>query len=126
MKVFITTILLVFIVATAEAAESISMELECNVTGTKITGEKTSKEFKEKFVIEKSEILTKNKEGKVKTWGYSNTVLVSDGEKYEVSPVALTPDHVVTSFSNVIGVGYSRKLLVFTHIIDLQALEMVQ
>jgi hypothetical protein len=98
--------------------------LECTVTGTKFNGEKISKPFKEKFVIEKKETQVKNKDGKFENWGSSRTDFISDGTKYDLSAVSITPEHVVTSLSNVIGVGYNRKLFVFTHIIDLQALEM--
>lgn len=124
MKTYLTTILLAFSVSTFATAEPIKLNFECTVTGTKITGEKTSKQFKEKFILEKTESLIKNKDGKVENWGVSKTDFISDGTKYDVSTVAITPEHVVTSFSNVIGVGYNRKLLVFTHIIDIQALEM--
>lgn len=125
MKIFITTILLAFTTSTfVFAAEPIKLNLECTVAGTRITGDKTSKQFKEKFVLEKKESQIKNKDGKVENWGVSKTDFISDGTKYDVSTVAITPEHVVTSSSNVIGVGYNRKLLVFTHIIDLHALEM--
>lgn len=125
MKTFIAAFLLAFTTsAFVFAAEPIKLSLECAVTGTRITGDKPSKQFKEIFVLEQSEMPYKNKDGKVENWGVSKTDFMSDGTKYDVSSVAITPEHVVTSFSNVIGAGYSRKLLVFTHIIDLKALEM--
>jgi hypothetical protein len=108
----------------AFSAEPIKLSLECVVSGIKISGEKAVKQFKETFVLEKSEMLAKGKDGKAESWGFSKTDFTSDGKKYDVSTVALTQDHAVISTSNVIGLGYNRKLLVFTYIVDLQALEM--
>jgi len=55
MKTFIAIILLAFFVTSFATAESINLNFECTDTGTKITGEKTSKQFKEKFALTKTE-----------------------------------------------------------------------
>ena len=103
---------------------NIDLSLECTVSGIKISGDKSPKPFLEKFRIVKNQTITKNKDGKDETWGISNTEYSSDGKKYEASMVDASAEHTVISIASVVGAGYNRKLLVFTHIIDLKALEL--
>jgi hypothetical protein len=112
MKTFIAALILSFTTSTfVYAAEPIKFSLECTVIGTKITGDKSSKQFRETF-------------RQVVNPKYQIAYFKSDGKDYDASYVAITPEHIVTSFANVIGVGYNQKLLVFTHIIDLKALKI--
>jgi hypothetical protein len=108
----------------AAASANINLNLECTVTGTTIGGEKPSKPFIERFKIVKKQSVMKNKDGKDETWGISNTEYFSDEKKYEASTIEVSAEHAVISLARVVGAGYNRKLLVFTHILDLNALEL--
>lgn len=106
------------------AAEPVKLKVECNVSGTKISGDRSAKQFIEQFDVTKSDLPYKDSEGKTANWGISKVDLISDGKKYDISPVSITPEHVVISISKVIGAGYNRKLLTFVYILDVRALEL--
>ena len=106
---------------------NIDLNLECTVTGTKIGGEISPKPFVERFRIVKHQTVEKNKDGKDETWedlGSSNTEYFSGGKKYKAGTIDVSAQHAVISLVSVVGAGYNRKLLVFTHILDLNAFEL--
>lgn len=125
MKTILLFVAAVLFASPATAASAnIDLSLECTVSGTKIGGEKSPKPFLEKFRIIKKQTVMKNKDGKDETWGISNTEYSSDGKKYEASTIDASAEHAVVSIARVVGAGYNRKLLVFTLILDLNALEL--
>ena len=105
----------------SHADAQVQVELECTVSGTRINGEKASKPFVERIQVERKEHPTTNKEGKVEKWTIRKAELISDGKKLEPTLVAATPEYAVVAYSNSIGSGYSRRLLVFTYLLDLKA-----
>ena len=106
------------------APANIDVTLECMVSGTSVSGEKSDKPFLERFRIVNKQTMQKNKDGKDEPWGVSNVEYSSDGKKYNASPVDISSEHAVIVLTSVVGAGYNRKLLVFTHIVDLRALEV--
>jgi hypothetical protein len=125
MKAFVLTLTLVLgTMSQSEAAESLKIEVECSVTGTRVTGEKSTREFPERLKVEKRQMPNKNKDGKEENWSVTQSELVSEGTKYQTDTVDITPDHAVISISRVVGAGYNRKLLVFLFIVDSKALEL--
>ncbi len=125
MKIILPFLAAVFVaLPVAAASANIDLNLECTVTGTKIGGEKSPKPFLERFKIVKKQTVMKNKDGKDETWGISNTEYFSDGKEYKASTIDVSAEHAVISLASVVGAGYNRKLLVFTHILDLNAFEL--
>lgn len=106
------------------AAAQVKASLECKVSGLKTNGEKSTQPFIERFQIESREHVTTGKDGKPEKWGISNAELISDGTKQKPSLVAATPEYAVLASTTQVGSGYNRKLLVFTYMLDLQAMQI--
>lgn len=125
MKTILSFLAAVFIASPVHAASTnIDLNIECTVSGTKVGGEKSPKPFFERFRIVNNQTVTKNKVGKDETWRITNTEYSSDGKKYEASTIDVSAEHAVIAITSVVGAGYNRKLLVFTHILDLKAFEL--
>ena len=122
----ISSLYLGIAVSYASAKVKVKIELECTVTGTKVTGEKSTRPFIEKLKVEKKEYPTTNKEGKVETPTLIRSDLISDGKNVESSVIAATPEYVVVAYATSIGSGYSRRLLVFTYLLDPKARELTR
>lgn len=87
---------------------------------------KSTQPFLERFQIESREHVTTGKDGKPEKWGIRSAELISDGLKQKPSLVAATPEYAVLANAVQVGSGYSRKLLVFTYMLDLQAMQVAR
>ena len=122
MKIFKTLIFLaaLFLTLSINAKEVIKLNLSCNFTGITYDGEISTKPFTEEF----KNYSDMEDSGKFKGWGIEKTEFISNGKKYDLVFSTVTSDYAVASFSRMIGKGLGRKILVFTYIFDLQAVEV--
>jgi hypothetical protein len=65
-------------------------------------------------------------DGKPQEWGIRKAELVSDGEKQKPNLIAATPDYAVLANAVTVGDGFERRLLVFTYMLDLKAMQLVR
>ena len=108
------------------AAAQVKTSLECKASGLKASGEKSTQPFVERFQIDSREHVTTGKDGKPEKWGISNAELISDGMKQKPSLVSATPEFAVLVNTSQVGSGYNRRLLVFTYMLDLQAMQLTR
>lgn len=108
------------------AIAQVKASVECLALGTKTSGSKASKMFSERIQVESRKEMVTGKDGKVEEWGFSKAELVSDGEKQKPSLVVATPEYAVLSNAVTVGTGFERRLLVFTYMIDLKAMQLTR
>ena len=108
------------------ANAQVKASVECMASGTKVNGTKASKSFSEKIQVESRKEAVAGKDGKLEEWGISKSELVSDGEKQKPSLVVATPDYAVLSNAVTVGTGFERRLLVFTYMLDLKAMQLTR
>ncbi|MEY8878709.1 MAG: hypothetical protein AB9M60_19535 [Leptothrix sp. (in: b-proteobacteria)] len=104
----------------------VKASVECMSSGTKVNGVKGGKLFSEKIQVESRKEAFAGKGGRLEEWGISKAELVSDGEKQKASLVVATPDYAVLSNAVTVGTGFERRLLVFTYMIDLKAMQLTR
>ena len=121
----ITSVAVLVIMHSAASAQ-IKASVECIASGTKVNGTKSTKTFSEKIQVESRKETMTGKDGKPEEWGFSKSDLVSDGEKQKPSLVVATPDYAVLSNAVTVGTGFERRLLVFTYMLDLKAMQLTR
>ena len=108
------------------ANAQVKASVECMASGTRVNGIKASKPFSEKIQVESRKEAVAGKDGKLEEWGISKSELVSDGEKQKPSLVVATSDYAVLSNAVTVGTGFERRLLVFTYMLDLKAMQLTR
>ena len=108
------------------AVAQVKATVECMASGTKTNGERSSKQFIERFRVESRKQTVAGKDGKSEEWGISNAELLSDGEKQKPSLIAATPEYAVLANAVTVGTGFERRLLVFTYMLDLKAMQLTR
>jgi hypothetical protein len=127
MKTQLLTVSLAILGIAHNAANAqVKASVECIASGTKINGTKASKSFSEKIQVESRKVAVAGKDGKMEEWGISESELMSDGEKQKPSLVVATPDYAVLSNAVIVGTGFERRLLVFTYMLDLKAMQLTR
>ena len=117
-------ILAVLPMAHGTVLAEVKASVECIVSGTKASGSKASKPFSERIQVESRKETVTGKDGKPEEWAFSKADLVSDGEKQKPSLVVATADYAVLSNAVTVGTGFERRLLVFTYMLDLKAMQL--
>ena len=118
--------LAVLAMAHEAAFSQVKASVECMASGTKTNGSKTSKTFSERIQVESRKETVTGKDGKPEEWGFSKAELVSDGEKQKPSLVVATPDYAVLANAVTVGTGFERRLLVFTYMLALKAMQLTR
>ena len=108
------------------AFSQVKASVECMATGTKVSGSKTGQAFSERIQVESRKKTMAGKDGQPEEWGISKAELVSDGEKQSPSLVVATSNYAVLSNAVTVGTGFERRLLVFTYMLDLQAMQLTR
>ena len=114
--IFLTFVLMTPLQSPAWAETTI--DLTCEVSGLKISGEKSKGNFIEKIHINHSV----SEDG----WGISKSEITSDGEKLESNLIDLEKDYAVLAYSTTVGSGFNKYLLVINYVLDLQAMELTR
>ncbi|MDQ7000972.1 MAG: hypothetical protein Q9M12_08840 [Mariprofundus sp.] len=114
-RILIATLVPLFMFSNYAISETI-IDLSCSVSGLKFNGKSPVGGYTEKIYIKHSV----SDEG----WGISNSEIISDGEKLESNVIALEPNYAVLAYSTTVGSGFKKSLLVFTYVLDLQAMEL--
>lgn len=125
-----TTSLIAFLVTllafNSSAVAQVKATVECTASGTKPNGERSAKQFIERIQVESRKQMVTGKDGKPEEWGISNAELISDGEKQKPTLIAATPEYAVLANAVTVGTGFERRLLVFTYMLDLKALQLTR
>ena len=108
--------LLVLFVGSANADTRI--DLRCKIAEFSV-----SADFEGKIAVEEFHIDDSITEG---GWGISTSEMTSNGKKLNPSLVDLTSEHVVLALAVKTGEDYSKRLLAFTYLIDLKAMEVTR
>ena len=108
------------------AFSQVKASVQCMASGTKAKGSKASKTFSERLQVESRKETVTGKDGKPEEWGFSKADLVSDGEKQKPSLVVATQDFAVLANAVTVGTGFERRLLVFTYMLDLKAMQLTR
>lgn len=114
------------LIASTPAVAQVKATVECIVSGTKASGEKSSKQFVERIQVESRKHTMTGKDGKPEEWGISNAELLSDGEKQKPSLIAATAEYAVLANAVTVGTGFERRLLVFTYMLDLKSMQLTR
>jgi len=117
------TILVIFNTSTVA---QIKVSVECNATGTSASGERLSKHFVERFQIESGMRTITRKDGSTIEVGVSNAELLTNGAKQKPELIAATTEYAVIANAVTVGTGFGRRLLVFTYILDLKAMQLTR
>lgn len=114
--------------AVAQVNATVKATVECTISGTKANGEKSTKPFVERIQIEGSTEIVTGKDGKPEEWRSLNAPkLISDGKKQKWPElVTATPEYAVLANAVTIGTGFERRLLVFTYMLDLKAMQLTR
>lgn len=125
-----TTSIFAFLAAllmfSSSAVAQVKATVECTVSGTKPSGEWSTKPFIERIQVESSKQMITGKDGKPEEWGISNAELLSDGKKQNPTLIAATPEYAVLANAVTVGTGFERRLLVFTYMLDLKAMQLTR
>lgn len=108
------------------AFAQVKASVECMTSGTKANGSRASKSFYERIQVESRKETVTGKDGKQEEWGFTKAELVSDGEKQKPSVVIATTEYAVLSNAVTVGAGFERRLLVFTYMLDLKAMQLTR
>jgi hypothetical protein len=119
---FLATLLMFNTSANAQVKATV----ECTVSGTKPNGERSTKQFIERIQVESRKQIVTGKDGKPEEWGISNAELLSDGEKQKPNLITATPEYAVLANAVTVGTGFERRLLVFTYMLDLKAMQLTR
>jgi hypothetical protein len=119
---FVATLL----IFNSSAIAQVKATVDCTASGTKPNGERSTKQFIERIQVESRKEMVIGKDGKPEELGISKTELISDGEEQEPSLIAATPEYVVLANAVTVGIGFERRLLVFTYMLDLKALQLTR
>ena len=114
------------LVVSFSAVAQVKATVECTVSGTKPNGNRSTKQFIERIQVESSKQMVTGKDGKPEEWGISNAELISDGEKQNPTLIAATPEYAVLANAVTVGTGFDRRLLVFTYMLDLKAMQLTR
>jgi hypothetical protein len=113
-------------VVSSAAVAQIKISVECLTAGTQLDGSRSSQPIPEQILVEKSEQVTPGKDGKPEKWGISKAELTSGGVKQDPHLVAVAPEYAVLAYANPVGAGLNRRLLAFTYVLDLKAMQLTR
>lgn len=114
------------VTASGATLAQVKASVECISSGTKSNGSKASKAFIERIQVERWKKTMPGKDGKPEEWGFSKADLISDGEKQKPTLVTATIDYAVLANAITVGTGFERRLLVFTYMLDLRAMQLTR
>ncbi len=122
----LSALLAISALVSSGALAQVKVSVECLSSGTKPNGTKPAKPFVEAISVESRTEKVHGKDGKPEEWGIKRSDLVSDGEKQKPTIVVATPDYAVLSNATTVGSGFERRLLVFTYMLDLKAMQLTR
>lgn len=122
----IATVLTSLIACNSPCFAQIKVSVECIATGTRVNGERAGAQFSERLFIESRKEKVAGKDGKQEEWGFSKAELISEGAKQSPTLVAATPEYAVLSNAIMVGTGFDRRLLVFTYMLDIKAMQLTR
>jgi hypothetical protein len=112
--------------AVVQIKETVEWTVECKASGTKPNGERSTKQFIELIQVESKKMIDTGKDGKPVEGGISKAELLSDGEKQKPRLITVTPEYAVLANTVIVGTGFERRLLVFTYMLDLKAMQLTR
>lgn len=114
------------VIFNTSAVAQVKATVECMVSGTKATGERSTKQFVERIQIESRKHTVTGKDGNPEEWGIRKVELISDGQKQEPRLIVAVAEYAVLAHAVTVGTGFERRLLVFTYMLDLKAMQLTR
>jgi hypothetical protein len=108
------------------AVENIRIDVQCHVTGMPVTGTGGTSTFTEVFSLERSETVRESRDGRQLPWVISKAKFTSDGIEYQLTTLMITKDYAALAYVTESGAGFNRRLLAFTFVLDLQAMQLTR
>ncbi len=117
----ITAIFICLLLPLLANAADVSVQIECESRGTTVTGDKSLKTFKERFVFEEKVV---NKDDPKGPWKIIKTEFFLNGIEHKGVHAKHTGDYLLFQASSETGSGFNKRLNVFAFYIDLKTVEL--